>query len=201
MRKKTAALISGKKSDMEKINALFQFVSQEIRYTGITDEDTAPGYEPHDVDFTFARRHGVCRDKAALLASMLELAGFKAYPVLFYSGSRRLDREVPQPFFNHAVTAVENADGSRILMDPTFENTADLFPAWLSEQSYLVAKPEGADLALSPPVAAEKNCLEIKTADDNESRPVFQARSFSFFLQRDFITHIVPKNPPFVKQG
>ena len=46
---------------------LFQFVSQDIRYMGITTEEEAPGYEPHDVAITFENRYGVCRDKAALL--------------------------------------------------------------------------------------------------------------------------------------
>ena len=58
------------------IRALFRFVAQDIRYLGITAETEAPGYEPHDVRDTFAARHGVCRDKAALLVVMLREAGF-----------------------------------------------------------------------------------------------------------------------------
>ena len=45
-----------------KMRALFKFVSQEVRYMGITMEDGAPGYEPHDVHITFENRFGVCRD-------------------------------------------------------------------------------------------------------------------------------------------
>ena len=44
-------------------------------YSEYTLNVTAPGYEPHDVKDTFAQRHGVCRDKAALLAAMLRAAG------------------------------------------------------------------------------------------------------------------------------
>jgi hypothetical protein len=105
---------------MEKIRALFNFVSQDIRYMGITAEDEAPGYEPHDVCLTFENRYGVCRDKAALLASMLRLADIEAFPVIIMVGPKK-DAEVPQPFFNHAVTAALDEHGNYILMDSTDE--------------------------------------------------------------------------------
>ncbi|MBR2344903.1 MAG: DUF3857 domain-containing protein [Lentisphaeria bacterium] len=162
MQKKTAELTAGKDDDMAKINALFQFVSQQIRYTGITAEEDAPGYEPHDVSQTFDRRHGVCRDKAALLVAMLRLADIKAYPVLFMSGTPK-DPEVPNIYFNHAiVTAVVN--GEYVLMDPTFETTRELLPAYMAGDSFLVAKPNGDTLRKVPPVAAEKNLLTIETS-------------------------------------
>ena len=84
LREKTRALIADALTDRERIQAVFQFVSQEIRYLGITAEADAPGYEPHDVADTFAQKHGVCRDKAALLAVMLREAGFEAFPVLIH---------------------------------------------------------------------------------------------------------------------
>lgn len=171
MRKKTAGLTAGKKSDMEKITALFQFVSQQIRYTGITNEKDAPGYEPHDVDQTFDRRHGVCRDKAALLVAMLRLAGFKAYPILFMSGTPK-DKEVPNIYFNHAITGVETAPGKYILMDPTFETTAELFPGYLAGDQYLAAKPEGDTLRTAAPVKAESNLLEITTTVSAREKPL-----------------------------
>jgi len=161
MRRKTAELTAGKTTDMEKITALFQFVSQQIRYTGITDEEHAPGYEPHDVDQTFDRRHGVCRDKAALLVAMLRLAGIQAYPTLFMSGVPK-DPEVPNIYFNHAIVAAE-ADGKYVLMDPTFETTRELFPSYLAGDSFLVAKPDGDTIHTAPPVKAESNLLTIAT--------------------------------------
>ncbi len=162
MREKTAALTAGKKDDMAKINALFQFVSQQIRYTGITGEANAPGYEPHPVSQTFDRRHGVCRDKAALLAAMLRLAELEAYPVLFMSGTPK-DADVPNIYFNHAIVAAVSG-GKYILMDPTFETTRELLPSYLAGDSFLVAKPEGDTLRTVPAVPAENNLLAITTS-------------------------------------
>ncbi len=152
--------IAGKKSDMEKITALFQYVSQRIRYTGITDEETAPGYEPHDVSRTFERGHGVCRDKAALLVSLLNLAGLDAHPVLFMSGYPK-DQEVPNIYFNHAIVQVKGKDGKDVLMDPTFETTTELLPAYQGNCSYLVATKEPTTLKRSPVIPAENNLLSI----------------------------------------
>jgi len=162
MTNKVAELTKGLTTRDEKIKAIFQYVSQKIRYMGITTETCSPGYEPHDVNITFDNKYGVCRDKAALLVVMLRLAGFKAYPVLIHAGQKK-DEEVPLPYFNHAITCVQNDDGSYTLMDSTDENTKQLLPGYLCNKSYLVAKPEGDILRTSPIIPAEENMMDIKT--------------------------------------
>ena len=145
---------------MELVKAVYKFVSQEIRYMGLTMEDTSPGYAPHDVDLTFDNRYGVCRDKAALLVAMFRIAGLEAYPVLINASPAKMDDEVPMPFFNHAVVAVK-MDGDYILMDPTDESSRDLCPSYLSDCSYLVAHPEGETLRTSPIVPAANNAVAV----------------------------------------
>ena len=163
MRAKVRELTLHARSNRQKIEAIFYFVSQKIRYMGITTEKEAPGYEPHDVNITFKNKYGVCRDKAALLVSMLRIAGFKAYPVLIMNGPKK-DKNVPNPYFNHAIVCVQEANGNYILMDPTDENTKELFPAYLCNQSYLVAKPEGETLRTSHITPASKNLMLIHTS-------------------------------------
>jgi len=162
MRDKVLELTADARTETQKIDAIFRFVSQKISYMGIISEKEAPGYEPHDVDLTFKNKFGVCRDKAALLVSMLRIAGLKAFPVLIMVGPKK-DPDVPNPYFNHAITAVEKKDGDYILMDPTDENTRVLFPAYLCNKSYLVAKPQGDVLRTSPVIPAENNLMQITT--------------------------------------
>ncbi len=163
MREKTQFLTRGIKNRQKKMEAIFYWVSHEIRYLGITLEKKAPGYEPHPASMTFHNRAGVCRDKAALLVSMLRLAGFDAYPVLIMVGPRK-DPDVPQPFFNHAIACVRRKDGSSyILMDPTDESTKVLFPAYLGNRSYLVATPKGETLKVSPVQPADRNMMVVRT--------------------------------------
>lgn len=168
MQETVDALVDGATSRDARIWRLFTYVSQRIRYMGVTPEDEAPGYEPHDVSLTFENQYGVCRDKAALLVVMLRMAGIEAFPVLIHVGERR-DPEVPQLYFNHAIVAVTSAcpDATGadryMLMDPTNENTARLLPEYLCEKSFLVARPEGETLLESPALPAEENLLVIET--------------------------------------
>ena len=145
---------------IDKVRAMYKFVSQEIRYMGLTMEDTSPGYAPHDVDLTFDNRYGVCRDKAALLVAMFRIAGFESYPVLISVSAAKMDNEVPTPFFNHAIVAVK-LDGDYILMDPTDESSRDLCPAYLGDCSYLVAHPEGESLRTAPVVPPANNAVTV----------------------------------------
>ena len=142
--------------------AIYKWVAQEVRYMGLTMEAESPGYAPHDVDITFANRYGVCRDKTALLVAMLRIAGFNAYPVLIHAGEK-MDPEVPMPYFNHAIAAVEKDEGGYILLDPTDESSRDLMPAYLSDKSFLVAKPEGETLLISPVPDARANSVTVKS--------------------------------------
>ncbi len=180
MEAKAKELTAGAKTTQEKINAIFNFVSQDIRYMGITPEEEAPGYEPHDVRITFENRYGVCRDKAALLAAMLRMVNVEAFPVIIMAGPKK-DEEVPQPFFNHAVTAALDDDGKYVLMDSTDENTKDIFPTYLQNMSYLVARPEGETLLTSPVIPAESNLLKITSKGSLDNAGNLEAESTLVF--------------------
>jgi transglutaminase-like putative cysteine protease len=162
LKQKVAELTAGKDNAMERIKALFYYVSKAIRYMGVTPEKDRPGFEPHDVCLTFEKKYGVCRDKAGLLVAMLRTAGFEAYPVLTSVGNKR-DAEIPDYFFNHAIVAVSLKPGQYILMDPTDENTRDLLPAEEADQSYLVCRPEGEAMQLSPVPPPADNMMRIRT--------------------------------------
>ena len=169
-----------------KVRALFKFVSQEVRYMGLTLEDDAPGYEPHDVNVTFDNRYGVCRDKAALLVALLRIAGIPAYPVLIHAGAK-MDPDVPIPYFNHAIVAVEAAANPQSpilnlqLMDPTDESSRDLLPSYLSDKSYLAATPNGDILRTSPVKPVAENMLRIdSTGTLSPDGAILLTSKFSF---------------------
>ena len=166
LKKKVSQLIAGKTGDDEKMAALFYYVAREIRYLGVSGESERPGFEPHDVNLTFERRHGVCRDKAALLVSMLHLAGVKAAAVLIRVGDK-LDREIPLPYFNHAIVAVLDDNGDALhFLDPTSETSRQFLPDYERECSYLIADSEIGDLALTPPVPPKENSFIIEIVDE-----------------------------------
>jgi len=180
LKKTVATLTAGATTDMDKMKALFYFVSAKIRYMGLTPEKDRPGYEPHDVSLTLAKQYGVCRDKAALLVSMLRAAGLNAYPVLTNVGSRK-DEEVPDPDFNHAIVGVETEKGHYVLLDPTDQHARDLQPWYDGNQSYLVARPEGDIIRVSSFASPDDNLMRIETSGSLSATGRLEAKSVLSF--------------------
>jgi|CZKI01.1.fsa_nt_gi transglutaminase-like putative cysteine protease len=176
MKKQVADLTAGAATDMDRIRAVFYYVSKKIRYMGITPEKDRPGFEPHDVEITYGKKYGVCRDKAALLVSLLRAAGENAYPVLVSVGWKK-DPRVPNPYFNHAIVGVELRKGEYVLMDPTDENTRDLLPTYDDNQSYLACRPEGDVLRLSPVDPPENSMMRITTTGTLSASGALEAHS------------------------
>jgi transglutaminase-like putative cysteine protease len=197
LKDEVATLTAGATNDLNKAQDLFFYVSKKIRYMGLTPEKDRPGFEPHDVCLTFDKKYGVCRDKAALLVSMLRIAGLPAYPVLINVGTKR-DPEVPDSFFNHAIVSVEFTNGVYTLMDPTDENTRQLLPAQDCNQSYLVCKPGGERLQTSPIIPAEQNMMHVRTTGTLDNAGTLNATTEMLFdgvndnEYRDAFAHMKP---------
>lgn len=140
---KVKQLTRGEKSNLDKINGLFHFVSDSIRYIGLS-MGKGEGYTPHPVTMTFRERGGVCKDKAALLTAMLREAGFESY-ICMTSAMERIE-DIPANQFNHAVTAIKS-DSGYIFLDPTWGNfSREWFSFLEQQQSILVATKEGETL-------------------------------------------------------
>jgi transglutaminase-like putative cysteine protease len=181
LKAETTRLTAGETTDDAKIQALFYYVSKNIRYMGLTPEKDRPGFEPHDVKVTFEKKYGVCRDKAALLVRMLRLSGFEAYPVLISVDAKK-DPEVPTPFFDHAIVAVaKKGAGLYELMDPTDEHTKQLLPYYDDDRSYLVCRPEGETLRLSPVRPPEENMMHVRTIGSLSVSGTLKAKSILDF--------------------
>jgi transglutaminase-like putative cysteine protease len=197
MKQTVADLTKDKSTDLEKVKAIFYYVSKKVRYMGLTPEKDRPGFEPHDVSITFGKKYGVCRDKAGLLVEMLRLGGFNAYPVLINIGAKR-DMEVPQLDFNHAITCVELKPGEYTLMDATDENTLDLLPSSDCNRSYLVCRPEGETLRVSPVQPPENHMLSVKTTGTLDASGALDATSEISFVgvnddaYRNHFAHLKP---------
>ena len=145
---KVAELTKNAKTDEDKIKALYDFVSQDIRYRGL-GVGPRTGYTPRAADETFTSRWGVCRDVAILLSTMLRTAGFQAYPVITNVGDPVLPR-IAYDGFNHAIVAMPEKNGTWRYLDPTAKNNASLLPGYEAEQSTLVATPTGEQLGRIP---------------------------------------------------
>ncbi|MCD6367241.1 MAG: DUF3857 and transglutaminase domain-containing protein [Bacteroidales bacterium] len=171
---KVAELTKDCKNNEEKIKNIFYWAAQKIRYLGVDKEKGRPGFEPHDVTYTFETRGGVCRDKAALIVAMLREAGIPSDPILISVGNK-LNHEAPVMWFNHAIAVVYDKTGKPLhILDPTNETTKDYFPQYEEDCSYIIAREKGADLQVVPVSPAERNNTNITInisvdAQDNAS--------------------------------
>jgi hypothetical protein len=133
------ALAAGKAGRWERIRALADFVQNQIVYLSIAmDRTSAAGYRPHPAAEVLQKRTGDCKDKAALLVSMLRAIGEEGHMVLLTAGNPRfVHEEWPSAQFDHAIAAI-SADaetpagwpavdagrlGRIVLFDPTDPTT------------------------------------------------------------------------------
>ena len=109
-------IVRGQSGDMEKVRAMYEWVSRNIRYVSLSFG--VGRYQPHSAEEVLQNRYGDCKDKATLLEALLEAEGFHGVPVLINSRAD-IDTEVPTPLqFDHAFTFVR-LDGHDYWLDPT----------------------------------------------------------------------------------
>lgn len=160
--KKVDELLRGKTGEMERIAALTHWVADNMRYSGIP-MGKGEGYTLHNTKTNFTDRCGVCKDKAALLISMLRMAGFEAYPAMTMAGSRI--EMIPADHFNHCVAVVKLSNGQYMPLDPTWVPfNRELWSSAEQQQNYLPGVPEGSDLQLSPVSAPENHYFRMKAS-------------------------------------
>ncbi len=118
VRAKAEELTKGLDNEMDKIQALYDFVAKNFRYVSLS---LGLGrYQPHAASDVLHNQYGDCKDKHTLLASLLEAEGLHASSVLINS-SRKLDPDVPSPSqFDHVITMLPMGK-EEVWMDTTSE--------------------------------------------------------------------------------
>lgn len=141
IRAKAIALTQGHATMLEKAEALYEYVSQNIRYVSLSFG--LGRYQPHSAAEVFANQYGDCKDKHTLLAAMLQAAGIPSDAVLI-PYSRKLELDFPSPSqFDHVITAIP--DGKKLIwMDSTAEVAPfRLLTSPLRDKSALLVPPDG----------------------------------------------------------
>src|ERR1700686_3609472 len=118
VRTKAQELTKGMNGDLEKTEALYDYVAKNFRYVSLS---LGVGrYQPHAASDVLHDQYGDCKDKHPLLASLLEAEGLHASSVLINS-SRKLDPDVPSPSqFDHVITLLPLGN-QEIWIDSTSE--------------------------------------------------------------------------------
>jgi len=127
------ALSAGQPDNLSKLDALYTYVSRQIRYVEVAIG--IAGYQPHPAADVYKNQYGDCKDKANLLISMLGKIGLRAYPALV--GTRwdvEADPKAPTlATFNHMIVALP--------VSPTLRPAVEKFPAYDSQNQILWIDP------------------------------------------------------------
>lgn len=103
------------------VDDAIRFVQDEVRYLGF--ESGLNSHKPHAPLKVLQQRFGDCKDKSLLLASMLQVHGIEAHPMLVNTTTGSLlSDELPSALaFDHCVVEVVH-DGKTFFIDPTISN-------------------------------------------------------------------------------
>ena len=175
MADKVAELTNGLDTKQQKLKAIYEFVTNEIRYNAW--EFGVHGYQPYTAPVIFSRRFGDCKDKGILLRAMLSEADIEALPVLIMRsgtqqlGARRPDQDLSLAMvehFNHCIAYVPEQDG---LAEQYMDGTANLTPL-----ETLPFDDRGAQVVVIGPDGTERKLIPFKSAEFNVSEHVLSAQ-------------------------
>ncbi len=118
VRKKAAELTADRHGDLEKVQALYEYVAGAFRYVSLSFG--VGRYQPHAAADVLRNQYGDCKDKHTLLASLIESIGLHASAALVNSHAD-VDPDFPSPSqFDHVITRVRTGAGD-IWLDATAE--------------------------------------------------------------------------------
>lgn len=153
-------VIAGDRSPTEKLTSLLQYLSKEIRYTGVEFADAA--IVPVPPSGVISRGYGDCKDKATLLVAMLRTAGTPSYVALLSVGNRQdVLPDLPgMGLFDHAIVYVP---GNPDLWIDTTDQYARLgeLPGADQGRYALIIRPE-TDALVRTPVSSSQDNLSIE---------------------------------------
>jgi len=190
------SLISGKTTRDEKASAILQYLSREIRYTGVEFGDAA--IIPHLPDETLQHKYGDCKDKATLMVAMLQAAGIPAYVALLNVGWwHEVEAELPGVGqFDHAIVYVPGSPD--LWIDPTDEYARlGQLPRGDQGRLALIARAESTKLVTIPEASSQDNRIVEKREFDlaengaarvvetTEPRGVFESEFRSIYADAD----------------
>jgi hypothetical protein len=159
VKKLVADVTAGLTTTEDKIRAIHYWIIKNVRYLGIA-MDRGAFIEPHFASYTLEKEYGVCRDKAVLEITMLSEIGVPAW-VVFINVSRKTDTEVPNLFFEHGIVAIKGPDGAYLYIDPTVEESREVYANHAGDHEVLVATEEGDDIGMAPHSPAASNSGRI----------------------------------------
>ena len=159
IRAKADAITEGITDRRKQAQAIFDWVSANVRYFGIFLGQG--GFEPHSAESVLSNKYGDCKDHATLMRALLAAKGIDAEYVIINLAPVYQDYAVPAAlWFNHVILYLPEFD---IYSDPTASLTSyDVLVENEADKPALRVGRKGVRFVRTPPVTAENNRLSVK---------------------------------------
>lgn len=176
---KVKELVAGKKTDIEKIEAVFYWVQDNIRY--IAFEDGIMGFKPDAAQNVLQKKYGDCKGKANLLKEMLKIAGYDAR--LTWIGTSDLPYDYTLPSLavdNHMICTVV-LNGKRYFLDGTEDYIAfNDYAQRIQGKQVLIEDGENYFIDQVPDFKADRNKVSRLTKIDLDNNVLKGATSIEY---------------------
>ena len=174
---KAQELTAGAPDLYTKLKNITEYIQKNVRYFVV--ERGIGGFQAHFAKDIYRNRYGDCKDKTALLISMLQAVGIRAVYMAVDDRRGVVDPEAPSFYGDHMITAIEipaqiddprlgalvkTKDGKRYLIfDPTNERTpVGNLPSYLQGSYGILAAGDASQLAQLPVLGPEANGTDRK---------------------------------------
>jgi hypothetical protein len=165
------------------IAAALRAVQEEVRYFGIELGESS--HRPAEPAVTWQRRYGDCKDKARLLATILDAMGVQAYPALVSAQQGRGVHDWPASpnAFDHVIVQVRLHDAT-LWLDPTSTQQRDPLRA-LSRDTLGTALPVAPDTRDLVDIQRQPSALDHVSVEEHFV-PDAQGTAVTLDLRSDF---------------
>ncbi|MEP7237673.1 MAG: transglutaminase-like domain-containing protein [Ferruginibacter sp.] len=122
LKTKVAELTANKKTDQEKVESIFYWVQDNIRY--IAFENGIMGFKPDAAQNVLKNKYGDCKGKANLLKTMLTIAGFDARLTWIGTSDLPYDYSLPSLVVDNHMICTVILNSKKYFLDGTEEYIA-----------------------------------------------------------------------------
>jgi hypothetical protein len=165
LKSKVDELTTGKKTDIEKIESIFYWVQDNIRY--IAFENGIMGFKPDAAQNVLNNKYGDCKGKANLLKEMLKLAGFDARLTWIGTSDLPYDYSLPSLCVDNHMICTVILNGKKYFLDGTEEHIAlNDYAQRIQGKQVLIEDGKNFILEKIPEFPAQRN-KESKTTKIN----------------------------------
>lgn len=164
VKKLVEEITSGAANDREKLDQIYTWVRDKIRYIAV--EIGIGGFKPYPAEQVLKNHYGDCKDMSTLICSLGREAGLDVRTALVSTWQNGVpDTSLPSPLqFNHAIAFCPTVGDSGVWMDGTDKGCPFGALPWYDQGlPVLVVNDQGeGEIRMTPRMSAAENRLKIR---------------------------------------